>query len=120
MPTRKPSIVDLSGALGDHDNKKSQAQKSHQGKFKIADRVDLYDKQDVQTDTDYQAGDVPKLSLMTTKIFKQRLSSWKISLRDGRNLSLEGGESSAEWRRDTRVHSLTLLRLVSISFCWHP
>lgn len=29
--------------------------------------------------------------------------------RDGRNLSLEGGESSAEWRRDTRVHSLTLL-----------
>ena len=59
--------------------------------LKIADHVDLYDKQDVQIDTDYQAGDVPKLSLMTTKIFTKTKIIKLENLTKGRSQLVTGG-----------------------------
>ena len=59
--------------------------------LKIADHVDLYDKQEVQNDTDYQARDVPKLSLMTTKIFTKAKIIKLENLTKGRSQLVAGG-----------------------------
>ena len=59
--------------------------------LKIADHVDLYDKNDVQTDTDYQAGDVPMLSLLTTKMFTKTKIIKLENLTKGRSQLVTGG-----------------------------